>query len=163
MSVSTGKTPQLFTNVSFSDAQKLQRDNPDSFEAPSQKELDQLKVGDVVKVSNGQERFWTIIKELKSSNVIIAEVNNRLMGVQPYNLGDLIQFTKTNIYTIRSARNATLMGETLAYAMELTGKPLLECYSSIDLLSSGPGMSLETVHQIMKQSLEKKRNQNKTK
>jgi hypothetical protein len=118
-----GKTenPQLFTDVEFVDAQQMARDHPDSFEAPSPEELAALVVGDVVKVCDTQERFWTVIKEFKEDDVIVAEVNNSLISGQEFNLGDLIEFKKCHIYAIHKEEDIDKRGQMLAFFASLTG------------------------------------------
>lgn len=83
----------------FVDAQKMAKEHPKTFNAPSAKELNNLKVGDTVKVCNDEERFWTIIKSI-NGEVIEAKVDNVLGGDYGYNRGDIITFEKKNIYSI---------------------------------------------------------------
>lgn len=68
------------------------------FEAPSLNQLKNLKVGDIVKVANSRERFWTIIEEIHDET-IIARVNSETIQTE-YQCGDLIIFDKKNIYNI---------------------------------------------------------------
>ncbi len=94
---------KLFTNIEWRDAQQMAKDHPDSFHAPSQNELDSIEIGYSVKICDGEERFWIIVKEIKEDNLtIIGEINNNLIGDQSYILGDLVQFTKNNIYNVNS-------------------------------------------------------------
>jgi len=77
--------------------------HPDSFDY-WEEEIANLKVGDIVKVSNSWERFWTIVKSINGDK-IVAEVNNGLIGnlmgkPSSYNFGDLIAFKRENIYQI---------------------------------------------------------------
>lgn len=127
-----GKTenPKLFTNVELNDAQKLAKKHPNTFEAPTQEQLNSIEIGDTVKICDGEERFWTIVKELKEDH-IVAEVNNKLIGDQEYNLGDLIQFTKNNIYEIHCARYNEIMGNALKTIHEITGQSLGGCLAII--------------------------------
>lgn len=118
-----GKTenPQLFTDIEFVNAQRMAIEHPDSFEAPTLEELAALVVGDVVKVCDNQERFWTVIKELKENDVIVAEVNNNLISGQEFNLGDLIEFKKCHIYAIHKEEEVNQRGQLLAFFASLTG------------------------------------------
>lgn len=97
---------KLFTNVDFLDAQQLGREHPNTFAAPTEEDIAQIKVGDYVKVCDGEERFWNIIKKM-DGDIIVAEINNKLVCGQDYNLGDLIQFSKHHIYDIESADQET--------------------------------------------------------
>ena len=152
----TGKTdnPQLFTDIVFSDAQQLKRENPDTFTTPSDEDLLALEVGDIVKVCDGEERFWNVVKEI-NGDVIVAEVNNCLIGDQPYGVGHLIQFSKRHIYDIRTSANSRLMGETIAYMMELN--PVLGVqgvYEVIEELICDGVMTIGLVHTLMKAALD---------
>ena len=53
----------------FIDAQEQHKQSPESFDAPSNEELDNLKKGDTVKVCNGKERFWTIILSITKDKI----------------------------------------------------------------------------------------------
>ncbi len=85
----------------FIDAQEQYKLHPDTFEAPSNKELDKLKKGDTVKVCNGKERFWTCILSIKGDK-IKATVDNILLDADEfgYDCGDTISFEKRHIYNI---------------------------------------------------------------
>ena len=87
--------------VKFSDAQEMARKYPKTFVALTQEELGVLEVGHLVKVCDEEagERFWTIIKHI-DGDVITAEVNNYLICVDDYGLGDEIAFEKRHIYDI---------------------------------------------------------------
>lgn len=85
----------------FINAQQMQKDHPDSFEAPSLIELAELDKGTFVKVCTGGERFWTEIKEIADDKVT-AVINNNLVCTDVHGLqhGDEIKFTLDNIYDI---------------------------------------------------------------
>lgn len=83
----------------FVNAQQMHQDHPDTFEVPSDKELAGVKEGSIVKVCHNDERFWTVVKAVDGEKVT-AEVNNCLIGDQPFDLGDEIEFKKENIYCI---------------------------------------------------------------
>jgi len=117
----TTPNPQLFTDVVFVDAQAMAASHPDTFEAPTPQELAALAVGDVVKVCDGNERFWTVIKERKDADIIVAAVDNKLVGGQAFDLGDLVQFKTCNIYAIHKAEETDKMGQMLAFFASMTG------------------------------------------
>jgi uncharacterized protein YegJ (DUF2314 family) len=65
----------------------------------SNDELDNLKKGDYVKLSNSRDRFWVEVKEVKN-NFILGVVANKLVSPDNYDFGDLIKFKKNNIIEI---------------------------------------------------------------
>ena len=61
----------------FVDAQVMAKENPDTFEAPTEAELNEIEPGDFVKVCAKPERFWAIVECVDGDN-IVAVVNNDL-------------------------------------------------------------------------------------
>lgn len=90
----------------FMDAQAMARETPDTFEAPGTNELNSIKPGSLVKVCDGQERFWVIVRGVKG-NTISGEVDNELLGGQ-YALGELISFEKRNVYQVWDDTNEAI-------------------------------------------------------
>ena len=82
----------------FTDAQKC-AECFETFEAPTMQELENLKVGEFVKVAHSGQRFWTIIRVINGEK-ILAEVNNILLEPHPFKCGQAISFKKRNIYKI---------------------------------------------------------------
>lgn len=146
-----GKTenPQLFTNVEFNDAQQMAVDHPETFFVPAQAVLDAIAVGDTVKVCDGQERFWTRVTAVDAeTGVITAEVNNKLIGDQPYNLGDLVTYSKQHVYEVKFAKDVKLMGEIIPLVMQLTGESIVACYEMIEEFQER-GLPLELIKIMM--------------
>ena len=85
--------------LNFTDAQEMAIIHPNTFSAPSKQELDSIKVGDCVKVSHIDERFWNVVKKIKG-DTITAEVNNDLICKHPFKCGDEIVFEKRHVYCI---------------------------------------------------------------
>lgn len=85
----------------FENAQELHKANPNSFQVPTQEELDGLTKGDTVKVNTCGERFWVIVTWVGGESVI-GTVDNDLLFTDEHGLdyGDIITFTKENIYDI---------------------------------------------------------------
>ena len=83
----------------FVDAQEMAQLHPETFEAPSTEELNQIKEGAIVKICNGEERFWANVTKVDEEKVS-ASVDNDLLGDYGYNLGDVIEFEKRHIYSI---------------------------------------------------------------
>ncbi len=91
------------------DAQQMTSDHPETFESPSRKELKRLCPGAIVKIGNGEERFWTIVKSIDPADcndnavygrAITAEVNNELLFDHGYNFGDIVTFRARHAYNI---------------------------------------------------------------
>ena len=85
----------------FVNAQKMAIEHPKTFEAPTEEDLNSIVVGDIVKVSTGNERFWTIMTEINGDN-ISATGDNDLVQDENEDLtyGTVINFKKENIYDI---------------------------------------------------------------
>jgi len=77
----------------------INQHNPDTFEIPTNKELDEIKNGYSVKISNGLERFWVSIIEVKKL-YLIGKIDNKLVHCHNYNYGNYVMFEKHNIYDI---------------------------------------------------------------
>jgi hypothetical protein len=75
----------------------MHKKHPDTFEAPTKEELDALKVGNIVKVSHNNERFWVTITAI-DKDIITGKVDNVLIRPQPFKYGDIIKFKKHHIY-----------------------------------------------------------------
>jgi len=85
--------------ITFVDAQEMMKNHPDTFEAPTKNELDNLKVDDSVKVCvENKERFWVTVKEINGDQ-IKGEVDNQLIEIN-LELGEEIEFEKRHIYSI---------------------------------------------------------------
>ena len=97
-------------NNKFVDAQEMARTNPETFEVPCQKALEEVNPGDMVKVCAGGERFWVEVKCIVDEQ-IHAEVNNKLVCTNKhgYSLGDAVQLERKHIYDIWPA-GATMVG-----------------------------------------------------
>lgn len=84
------------------DAQQMHKEHPESFSAPSDAELDNIKLGDIVKVCDSKERFWTKVQSVNNDK-ITATIDNDLLGMSDKhncNYGDSIVFEKRHIYAI---------------------------------------------------------------
>lgn len=85
-------------NVKFVNAQEMHKQYPVTFEVPSKEDLDRLEIGDIVKVSAYNERFWVSIIDIDKSQ-ITAIVNNYLI-TSKLRYGDFIRFGLENVYSI---------------------------------------------------------------
>lgn len=85
--------------IFFTDAQKMHKENPDTFFAPSIEELSEIQIKDSVKVCvNNRERFWVTVEKIDENN-IIGVVDNNLVEIN-LKLGEEIRFEKRHIYDI---------------------------------------------------------------
>lgn len=84
--------------MEFVNAQEMKKNHPDTFEAPTLIELENLKEKDFVKVACNNERFWTRILSI-ADNRITATVNNDLL-MEELSFGETISFNKENIFMI---------------------------------------------------------------
>jgi hypothetical protein len=86
---------------------EMNKQNPNTFHIPSDEEKSNIEVGDVVKVvdTENSERFWVIVKEFISDELMVCEIDNELINNQPYSLGDKIFVTKDNIINIYNEKS----------------------------------------------------------
>ena len=71
------------------------------YKAPKDKALRRIKKTDTVKISNGEERFWVHVTNIKGDE-IYGTVDNHLIHERPYNLGDTVVFRRENVYDIHT-------------------------------------------------------------
>lgn len=81
------------------DAQKLHRENPKTFDAPSEEELANIRKGDSVRICNGRERFWVTVT-CRHGSKIWGNVDNMLVDTTKYNVGDSVVFNTKHVYDI---------------------------------------------------------------
>ena len=84
------------------DASEMNSKYPNTFDIPTQDELEDITIGDTVKISNGLERFWVELKEVNKL-YLIGRVDNELI-TNEYNLNDYVMFEKKNIYDIHTIK-----------------------------------------------------------
>lgn len=65
--------------IEFEDAQRLARKYPDSFYAPTQDELNEIKPGDFIKVCASKERFWIEVSSVENERIEGKVANDLLM------------------------------------------------------------------------------------
>ena len=83
----------------FLDAQEQHISHPDTFDAPTQDELNRLQIGDFIKVCIHPERFWAQVTKIFGDRVV-AIVDNNLVFVKEVRFGELIEVEKRHIYDI---------------------------------------------------------------
>lgn len=97
----------MFDNVILPDflvnARARSKENK-NFHVPNKKKIQSLIPGNLVKISNGEERFWVKIlqkQKVEDGNIVfIGEVTNKLLNPTQYDLGDEIYFISQNIIDI---------------------------------------------------------------
>jgi hypothetical protein len=87
--------------VIFIDAQQMKKEHPETFYAPTQEELDKIKIRDYAKVCVGRERFWVKVLKIEDET-ITGTIDNDLVFTHEHGLkfDDVISFEKKNIYSI---------------------------------------------------------------
>lgn len=81
------------------DAQLMQINNYETFDAPTPEELGSLEPEGYVQICNEKERFWVKITEIED-DIISGVIDNNLVEDHGYNLGDEVEFEKRHIYKI---------------------------------------------------------------
>ena len=67
----------------------------------TQDEIKLVKNGDLVRLSNGREMFWSQVADVKTRGYFDGVVSSRLPEKETsYNFGDLIKFHARHIYNI---------------------------------------------------------------
>jgi len=86
--------------LEFTDAVAMNKSNPQTFEVPTDQEIDQLNVGDNIKVSLGKERFWILITKKKRDKNFVGIVDNDVL--QPgLKCGDVVTVERRHIYNFQ--------------------------------------------------------------
>ena len=85
----------------FINAQKMNETYPDRFWSPSQYMLDNIRITDLVKISNGKERFWVEIIKILKNGFYECKVRNKLLDKELYDFGTIIKIHQNNIYDIQ--------------------------------------------------------------
>lgn len=83
----------------FEDAMHMHQLYPETFDVPSAEELNELKIGDSVKLCCNGERFWTKIIDMIDGK-FLGVVNNRLVRNVQINMGSIVEFERRHIYAI---------------------------------------------------------------
>lgn len=80
----------------FLDAQQMNKENPDTFWAPNQEELDSLEPGLYVKICENKERFWVHLTEVDGDK-LAGRIDNDLVFEHSFKCDDEITFEKKNV------------------------------------------------------------------
>jgi hypothetical protein len=105
------------------DAQAMAVEHPDTFNAPTREELDQVQKGHVVKICDAKERFWVKVKS-RQGDLLVGLVNNELLNGQPYaRLDTPISFELRHIYAIDSPNDIEAKSAMLYMLLKLGLSP----------------------------------------
>ncbi len=87
--------------IAFIDAQKMAKENPDTFFVPSTDELNEIKEGSLVKIAVDGERFWVEVI-IVSNDRIAGKVGSYLIMTDEHglNFDDKVAFEKKHVYSI---------------------------------------------------------------
>jgi len=93
----------------WTDAAAMAAGNPNTFVAPLPPELRAVHPGSVVKICNGQERFWVTISAAATDRhtgriTFRGRVVHRLMFEAPYDRDDLVEFEDRHVYSVKFAQ-----------------------------------------------------------
>jgi hypothetical protein len=85
----------------FTDAQEMKRIYPNTFEAPSEKQLSMVEIGDAVKVCAIRERFWVHVTAI-DGNSLIGVIDNDLLFSEEHGLKyeDIVKFELRHIFSV---------------------------------------------------------------
>ena len=75
-------------------------DYRDVFDIPNEDALKNLGVKDIVKISNGFERFFVIVTGI-DGDTVYGKIENHLVGKYDYDYKDVVHFEKKNIFIIK--------------------------------------------------------------
>ena len=95
------------------------------FNIPTENDIKNLKPKDFVKISNGVERFFVRVTEVRE-NCIIGIINNHLRGKYDYDFGNHICFEGKHIFMITKeediVRKNPIINKTTARMLRMLGK-----------------------------------------
>ena len=86
--------------ITFINAQEMSLQHPKTFAAPCEKVLQDIKIGDYVKINPGHERFWCeVISINKEDRSIKGTVASTLIDYD-WHPGDELDFKFEHVYDI---------------------------------------------------------------
>ena len=86
--------------INFEDAQQLAKKYPDTFYAPDESRLSQIKPGDFIKVCALNERFWVEVTAIENERIEGKVANDLLMDGLRFD--DAICVEQRHVYDILS-------------------------------------------------------------
>lgn len=87
------------------DAQKVHRLHPETFEVPTQEELNTIRAGDHVKLCfNNKERMWVEVVGITDTGVISGIVDNKPVCEGSPKYKHPVVFCRENVYNILKAQ-----------------------------------------------------------
>lgn len=91
----------MHSNVKFLNAVDMNKQNPDSFFIPSDEEIDEVSIGDFLKVCACHERFWVKVHNMYAGEFTCI-VDNDLVFTEAHgiNYKDVVTVKRHNIMGI---------------------------------------------------------------
>ncbi len=89
--------------MEFVDGIQKNKEHPESFLIPSDKEKDKMEAGFHIKVSHNKERFWSEVI-LIDGDKINARIDNDLVLEQPFKCDDIILVERRHILDLQDFR-----------------------------------------------------------
>jgi len=95
-------SPRPVKSPLLHNARELKKQYPATFQCPDDEDCKSVKVGTLVKVCIGLERFWAEVTAVKEGGLLEGRVDNDLVLTDRsvLKLDDKFQFCAANIYSI---------------------------------------------------------------
>lgn len=106
------------------DARLMRMQHPETFQAPTEEQLDAIVPGDSVKVSNGKERFFVKVTEVLPHGALRGVVDNYLLGTAMYDYGDTIAFRREHVFVVHDRAYFAKEAARLVASLIAAGVPL---------------------------------------
>jgi len=90
--------------MDFINAVERNKQNPDTFQIPSEEQLDKMEPGFHIKIGHSEERFWAEVSSIEDSGSIYAIVDNDLVFEHPFKYGDKILVQRCHIMDMHDFR-----------------------------------------------------------
>lgn len=90
--------------MDFIDGVELNKENPESFLIPSDKEKNKMEDGFHIKVGHNSERFWAEVTSIEESGRIHARVDNDLVNKHPFKCDDKITVERRHLLDVQDFR-----------------------------------------------------------
>ncbi len=68
-----------------------------TFYAPTEEQINEIRIGNIVKICNTRERFWVRIIEI-DGEYLYGDIRDILMIDRGYDFGDTVRFERKHIY-----------------------------------------------------------------
>lgn len=153
--------PKVITNVSewMIDAQQMAIDYASTFQAPTAAELDGIAVGMLVKICDGDQRFWTRITGIDGDGVCATVESGTGREDHGYGFGQEVLFEKRHAYIVTNDKGMAMHALPILIATGQFRKPtraqqekrILMCYMQENWAKLGDmfGQGVGTLHEAL--------------